>query len=499
MEKFFQQKYLYRYIFAFLLLVAIFLRFYNFPFRYGLGDESVREAIIGLEGAREFQAPLVGGFSSAGPFTWGPWFYYQMIFASMLFPYDYTPWIYLSVASIFCVFMLYKIGEELEGRPFGFVLSFLGVLSPALIIAGTHLAFPNLVNIFALTSVWLFIRLIKHNLSYWWSFIFGIVLGIGINIHYQMGGLLILLAFLLFKYKKYIYFLSAALGVFVTCIPLLLFELLNHWFTLKNIMYYYFHGKDMIYVPNRWLFYLRDFWIPYWGDVIGVSNVVASIIICFFIVIFIRKLYKKNISAPLLLLVIAFGVNFLLFRYYWGERFFGYFNFLRPFVFIFTGYVIFQFYLQRFGRYLLFLIITAFSYLIIPKSLEMLSKDPYTIYMYDVVNRLEKKMPGDTFQVFTCTKSKKNMNAYALSLIFLLDYKSKLTTNGIPIGINSEGCIPLEEEGKMSIIAEGPQKAENIILLQSNNISILSKGGWRPVSFEEVYDNTTRWWIRENH
>ena len=59
------------YCLAILILIGFFLRFYNYPFRYGLGDEAVRDAVVAAVGAREFQAPLTGSFSSAGPFTFG--------------------------------------------------------------------------------------------------------------------------------------------------------------------------------------------------------------------------------------------------------------------------------------------------------------------------------------------------------------------------------------------------------------------------------------------
>jgi hypothetical protein len=246
-------------IFLILLLlivaVSIFFRFYNFPFRYGLGDETIREAVIGIEGARERQAPLAGGFSSAGPFVWGPWFYYQMILVSFVFPFHYSTWIYLGITSVFCVLLLYRIGLQLENKILGLILAFLGCLSPALIISSTHLTFPNLTNIFALLVFSLFIQLIKRNISYWWSFLFGIILGISINIHFQMAGLLIFLLLLICLRKKILYFFYALCGVVFTFIPLLLFDLTNHWHNLRSIIFYYIHGHETIYVPNRWLFY----------------------------------------------------------------------------------------------------------------------------------------------------------------------------------------------------------------------------------------------------
>ena len=226
---------------AFLGLLLVFgfvFAFYNFENRYFLEDETIREAIIAIEGARQKQAPLIGGFSSAAPFTWGPWFYYQIIAFTFIFPSFYSPWIFLGLSYLGSILVLYKIGDYLESREFGLILATLGTFSPALIIGATHLTFPNLVTFFSLASVLLFIKIIKKDISYWWAFLFGIILGIGINIHYQTASLLILpILMLIYKRKKIFYFLSFLIGIFLTFIPTLLFELTNHWFNTKNILY----------------------------------------------------------------------------------------------------------------------------------------------------------------------------------------------------------------------------------------------------------------------
>src|SRR5258706_13299015 len=106
-----------------ILFVSAFLRFYNFPLRYGLGEETIRDAIIGLEGAKQLQFPLTGSFSSLGPFTFGPWYAYQLIVFAIFIPYIYSPWIYLTLASIFYVFFIYKIGVILKDRTLGLILA----------------------------------------------------------------------------------------------------------------------------------------------------------------------------------------------------------------------------------------------------------------------------------------------------------------------------------------------------------------------------------------
>lgn len=499
LQRFFTMKYIHYYILGVIILIAAFLRFYDMPFRYGLSDETVREAVVGIEGARQKQAPLTGGFSSAGPFTWGPWFYYQMIIVSLLFPYNYAPWIYLTITTIICVVLLYKIGDMLKGSTFGLVLAFLGTISPSLIMAGTHLTFPNLTNVFGLLGFFIFIKLIKENISYWWSFWFGLVLGIALNIHYQMLGLMILPIILFFyKYKRPMYFIYAVLGIVITFIPLLLFELTNHWHNLRHILNYYLYGKERIYVPNRWLFYVRDFWPMFWGHVIGIPNILGAFFIVISNGVIIWQILKRKISVPLFLIFIAFLYNFILLRYYWGERSFGYLMYLRPFVFILTGYTIIFFhgiiikkFSQKIGTTFLIIILAGITANIFPQMMTVLQRDPFTLEMYHYVNILESFYPNKNFIIYKCVNPKAIVKTHIVSsVVFLLDMRKKIDSQGVKIAVNDTNCR-YPDSGTVDI----PDTSLTDISKASNEA--ISKAYWKPYVFKDIYEPTARWWFKE--
>ena len=236
-------KSLHFYLLICILLIAAILRFYNFPYRYSLGEEAIRDAVIGIEGARQLQFPLTGSFSSLGPFTFGPWYAYQLIIVTILFPFVYTPWIYLSVISVLYVFVIYKIGELLEGKNFGLILALLATFSPAQIISATHLTSHNNTNLFAVLAIWIFLRLALRNISYWWGFTLGAVIGIGMNLHFQMTGLLILpLILLIYKRKRYLYFITASLGVITAFLPLLFFQLFPTVLEQLQVLFHHYFG-----------------------------------------------------------------------------------------------------------------------------------------------------------------------------------------------------------------------------------------------------------------
>lgn len=484
------------YILIAALLVGAFLRFYNYPFRYSLGEETIRDAVIGIEGARQLQFPLTGSFSSLGPFTFGPWYAYQLIIFYLIVPFVYSPWIYLSIISVLYIFIMYKIGKILGGENFGLILSFLVAISPTQIISATHLTSHNNTNLFAALSIWIFLILLSKNRSKWWSLLLGFVLGVGMNLHFQMGGLLILPFILLIYKRKLSNFLYSGFGVIISFIPMLVFELNNHWFTTRNIFFYLTEGKNAIYVPNRWLFYVRDFWPAFWSDALGVPVWFGNIIIILFIVSLIWLGWKKKLSKNLVLLIIAFLVNFVLLRYYWGPRFFGYLNFLRPFVFIFTAFAIINLkYKKVYVGLMLLPLIVFFSY---PRIESELRQDFFNKAIKNGISELEQKYPNKDFTLYTCAKRySSRYNSAAFSTLFFLELKHKSSDKGIEIGLkNVENDCQYPKNNKLAG-KEGYPLLSSIGIrdFSSASSSAILEAGWKPITFSKMYDQYARWWF----
>lgn len=491
-----------------ILLLGTFLRLYNFPYRYSLGEETVRDAVIGLEGARELQLPLTGSFSSLGPFTFGPLYAHQLIIFSLFFPSNYAPWIYLSLLSVFYLVVIYKVGEMLGGKIFGLLLTLLASLSSAQVISATHLTSHNMTNIFAILAIFIFLKIIKKDISSWWGFFLGIVLGFGISLHYQTAGLFILpMLLFIYKSKRFLYFLTCAAGVFVTFIPILLFELNNHWFNTRNIIFYLLEGRKAMYVPNRWLFYLRDFWPDFWADALGVPRFISLIIIILFLFIILWSIFKKRLPFLIFLLLIAFLFNFVLLRYYWGHRFFGYLNFLRPFVFIFTGFTLINLVKIPLGKYITSVFFAAIIITAYPKITDQLNRDPFSLKMYDQVSSLENKYPNKKFIFYGCSIYRSGYNPTAFSTVFVLDMKHKLSDSGIKIGLKSNDCPYPKNSGfaigeatpSAKIIEKIYPTINEIGLIDFTNATntTLLEAGWKQVNFKSIYELNARWWFKE--
>lgn len=475
------------YIFLGILLVGVFLRFYNYPYRYSLGEETIRDAVIGIEGARELQFPLTGSFSSLGPFTFGPWYAYQLIIFYLLFPFVYSPWIYLSIISVLYIFVMYKIGKILGGDIFALVLAFLAAISPTQVISATHLTSHNNTNLFAVLSIWIFLIILTRDKSKWWSLLLGFVLGVGMNLHFQMSGLLVLPLILFVGKRKFFNFIFSGFGVICSFIPMLIFEMNNHWFTTKNIFHYLSYGKNINAVPNRWLFYIRDFWPSFWSDALGVPVWFGAIIIILFLIYTTLFFYKKRLSKNFVFLIIAFLLNFIFLRYYWGPKFFGYLNFLRPFVFIFTTFTIINLRYKKF--YLGLILIAAIIFFSYPRTLSELAPDHFTTTIYKRVNNLEQKYPAKKFSLYTCAKQySATYNASTFSTLFLLELRHKFDEKGLSIGVQEDCELPKGADGKNKI-------ASLVDFSKASRPAIL-KAGWEPLSFAQMYNSYARWWFR---
>jgi 4-amino-4-deoxy-L-arabinose transferase-like glycosyltransferase len=230
------------------LLLGFILRFYNTPRRYGFDYDATRDALIAIYGAQTLQLPLHGPPSALGSFHFGPWYYYQLILFQLLLPFQYAPWISVSLISLVGVFFMYKLGETIGDWKLGAILALLAAISPAQVIASTGLSNPDMVFASCTFVLWVFVKSIRKKLSLWWAFWFGLMLGVGINYHFQMATFLLFPLFLLIfkKHQRISFFTTAFLGGIVSFLPLLLFNSNNNWHTVRGFFFYLREGKNAV-------------------------------------------------------------------------------------------------------------------------------------------------------------------------------------------------------------------------------------------------------------
>src|ERR1035437_5678635 len=80
-----------------IVLFGAFLRFFNYPARYGFDIDATRDAILTQYAAAHYLLPMIGPASALGSFNFGPWYYYQLILFQHLVPFAYAPWVYITL------------------------------------------------------------------------------------------------------------------------------------------------------------------------------------------------------------------------------------------------------------------------------------------------------------------------------------------------------------------------------------------------------------------
>src|SRR4051812_11368220 len=82
-------KYSFHILASLIFSLAIFLRFYHIDSRWGLGNDSARDIAIAIQALKHSELPIIGPFSSAGPFVFGPVYYWLLMFSNIIFPFTF--------------------------------------------------------------------------------------------------------------------------------------------------------------------------------------------------------------------------------------------------------------------------------------------------------------------------------------------------------------------------------------------------------------------------
>jgi 4-amino-4-deoxy-L-arabinose transferase-like glycosyltransferase len=465
------------------IAIAIFFRFYNTPGRYGFDYDPTRDALVTDYGAQTLQFPLIGPPSGIGPFTFGPWYYYQLIIFKIIFPVAYSPWIYIGILSTISVLIMYKIGVLLGGRKMGLILGALAALSPAETGQIRALSNPTLVPVYATLTIWIFIKFVKENPSLWMATLWGLILGIGINNHFQAIGLLPL-PILFFVYKKerrLSRILSFIVGLVISFAPLLIFNLSHGWSTVVGLFSYIFQGSGSLYVPNRWIFYIGNFWPVFLAYVLGLPSQVGFLAgLCMgFAILYL--LIKKKLSIIYISILLTFVINILVLRYFPGKLEYYYLLFLHPFIFIFFGLVILQLFNQKYGKYLGIFIIVLVLIGMVGQSVDRLAPASDQKLFREEAQTLIKDYPNNKFVFYECSDSQKNR---IRGIVFFMNLNNKLSQNGVQIVFPSEKCL----------LTASARNLNNINAFDVSFVSeeSLSKLGWRMVTPKTVFQQLSR-------
>lgn len=502
-KRFFKKHFFFTGIFVTLFL-GFFLRTYNLENRIPVGSDSVRDVIVAQVALQNHEFPLIGSFSSAGPFVFGPLYFWFNMLALTLMPFSFkTPWILMNIVGFLTVAVMMVIGYRLEGKRLCIILGLITAFCPQFISRSTGLTQHSLVGITS-TLLILFFILFYQTKKIRYSFLMGISLGTALSMHYQALNLLLFLVAIFAIPKmnlktKIISFVIMGIGIIIPSLPLLYWDSMQNFANYRNLMDYILIGQYRIYVANSWRIYLFSFLPDYWSNVVGGNKPVAVIVelITFFTLAFASL--KRKVKGEIFILSSIFAVLLVIIRYYRGERFDGYMIYIAPFIFLLSGWALLTFYnwvkQSRFvkahsARLNIFIILSfLFFAIVILSDFKNASQfifvtNDHEATVLSAKYALIQMYPTQNFHLYDYKWSSSD---YTYPLGEFLTADKKISRNGIAIGamrVNSCSTIkPIYTDGNWELVRLGPAPEK-----------VLIKNGWVPVNPEDVYnDLITRW------
>lgn len=484
------------FIFWFIFLLAFSLRFYQFNKRWSLDFDPSRDVLVAKTALELKKIPLIGAFSSAGPFVWGPVYWWIIMLAYFFAPnYLSAPFFLFALIDLIFVFIMVKIGKLIFGKKKGLLLGLIAAISTSQLYRYHNVNQPTLIPFFGSLIILNFFYYQKTKKSIY-SFFAGISLGLALNMHFQaLNWFLFPLIIIIINFKKikrlvidmFLFFL----GVFLPLSPLIYWDYQQNWKNINNVLDYFLIGQYRIYVPNRWLTYLGSYWPEFWSYVFGGHKIIGLFFMAFSFIALGCQFFKKKLSLFIFYLALIFAFIFILNRYYRGIRFEGYMLYFVPFIMIFSAYV-FNF-LFKINKILFYFLLFCSCFLTLLKDFHLIKQQTRKNQPKEVIRKtieiLKNKKPGKKFIVYNDNYHNPTPSFIASALLTfenLIDEK-----NGEILGFSTNNNIEAE---KIATIEDVGPTVYLYGLSKNWYKPDFDKNNWINVSPQYVCLDNLEWW-----
>lgn len=415
------------------ILIAIALRFVFYFDRLILNQDQGRDATIALYANRTSIIPIIGSPSSAGPFNFGPWYFWLIMFWERIFPFLLGPWIGFTFMSIVSVYFYAKTGQILAGKKGMIITGLIAATAPGLVVDA-----PNMLNtvIVGFSSSLVFFTLAKFfkEEKLFWTILLGFFVGLSINFHFQSLGLLCfpLVAVLVNKFsifKRFKIALSAFLGLLISFLPIIIFDINHHGVWIKSVIEYYTVGVKKFYVPLRWLTELRDFWPQLFGSVtIGIPKFGYLWLILGLIVIILVLKKKNKVANFWLALGLAMLIQIFLMRSYKGPRSNEYLIAFHGSIILISSWILINLY--NFKKYVCVVLLTLIVLFASYFNLKQIQDHPSQLKtILSIKKELDSQITGN-INIFKYQDS----NMIAMPIFYLFYYQNRIDDNAESFG-----------------------------------------------------------------
>ena len=482
-----------------IILLSFVLRFWDFPMRWGLGGDDARDVMIALEAIKRFDLPLVGSFSSAGPFVFGPLFYWFIMASFIVLPFAINaPWITMALLSVFTVGIFIYLGNLIGGKRLALIIGIFTATSPQLVVRSLILGQHSFIPIFTVLLILSFVLLWQKKKTIF-AFFMGISLGIAFSMHYQAFNLFIFFPILFFVKslnikEKFLSLFLMIVGFIIPSLPLFYWDYNQGFANIRNFLDYILIGQERIYVPNSWRLFIFKYFPDYWSFVTGRFLPLSTITIFLTAVLFAVASWKRKINPIIFVLGIVFFIFAFISRYYRGERSESYLLYFLPFIIIFTSWTIeriiasdlFEKIDKRFKKFSFILGVILFSIILIGNTIasrNMLIFNNGVSHLREVSEILSKKYPSQKFALYDLDY---RMYTATSGLSYIMETQGKLDKGGIPLGVSCFGknCPP---KGNVVVTVRGYP------VYDLREYKTKRKLRWVKIDQESVYDDLIGW------
>lgn len=480
-----------------ILLSAFLWRVFQFTERVYIFSDSARDTLAAREALKLQFFPQTSAFSSAGPFVFGPQFMWLLMIVHSIAGINnwFAFYYFLIFQSLVFLFIMIKTAKIIFGKKIALILGLLVAFSPRQIIRAMSLSQHSLVAVPSAFAIYFLIKYLKKkkNIYVFWC---GFWIANAILLHYQALGLLIFGLALVFiknslntKIKTLGIFI---LGLLIPSIPYLAWDMRQDFANTRNILDYLFIGQYRIYVANRWVWHLFDFWPGFIADVVFGNKVISAIILYTNLVLVSILLIRKKLSIYLKYVFCFFIFFFIYLRFYRGEKFEGYLIYLHPLIFLTMSSLFF--YLKRYRAvlFLLMMISIIYSSLTVSSYFKNLKRNQLN-ELSNLVAKLDEKIGKKSkYAIYDFGDKYGQTDTWDTSetLVLYLDMQNKMDyKNGVKVGFCRMYC-PTTKTGFLLNIGED----KKIYLLNKIKKTEYKKYFLVDRSPQAVFKEVFLWW-----
>lgn len=490
MLKFLQNKKTELILFLLTLGITIFLRFANYENRWTLNQDQARDAIIALEAIEGKKMPLLGPPSSAGTFSFGPIYYWFIIFFTYITkPLIFGPWIGFTLLSVASVILFYFLGRGIYGKTFAFVAGLIAAFASQDVINAPDMLNPMPVGFFTTLAFFSVVYLLKKKGAIY-AIVLGFSIGVAINLHLQSLGLLTLIPVSILildeNFKKKLFLTLAALGGFmIAFLPLIYFDYLNKGVWVNSVLHYLAVGQNKFNVSVSLLNEFRSFWPSLWGETILNQPKFGFALVGLFITALYIS-FKKISSKAWIAIFTSFLIQALLLHFYKGPRMTVYLIVYHPYLIFFTAWSIWVIWKTQkvLGSVLLLILLSVAAF----SDWQIIQSPTGQIpQVLKLKNKLESNQKGP-FEVYSYDSS---FNI-SLPIFYLLKKEGKISQTGTKIGICNHSILRAAD--LKNYIENCPSQDNELSEIGEFRIFKNPQGELFKITSEKIYS-----WIYDNY